>query len=114
MANGTSLAHKKLREEFDENPQITFCNMPPSESVEKRILEKAAKLESFCEQITSCRVTEEAPHRHHHKGKSYHVCTDLTAPGSEIVINGPSKPLKATKITYPRMTGERAHRKPCN
>lgn len=78
--------------------QITFRNMPPSESVEKRIVAKAAKLESFCERITSCRVTLEAPHRHHHKGKAYHVRIDLTVPGAEIVINRASKRLEAAKL----------------
>jgi cold shock CspA family protein/ribosome-associated translation inhibitor RaiA len=78
--------------------QITFRNMPPSESIEKNILQKAAKLELFCKPITSCRVTVEAPHRHHHKGKSYQVRIDLTAPGTEIVINRASKRLKATEL----------------
>jgi len=61
--------------------------MPHSEAIEKNIREKAAKLDDFYEKIIGCRVLVEAPHRHHRKGKLYHVRIDLTLPGSEIVIN---------------------------
>ena len=61
--------------------------MTPSASVENEIGEKAEKLGSFCDRITSCRVIVEAPHRHHHKGKTFHVRIDLSVPGKEIVIN---------------------------
>ena len=49
---------------------ISFRNMTPSASVENQVREKAEKLGSFCDRITSCRVIVEAPHRHHHKGQS--------------------------------------------
>jgi cold shock CspA family protein len=72
--------------------QVTFRNMPPSEAIEGNIREKAAKLDSLHKRIVSCRVIVEAPHRHHHKGKLYHVRVDLTVPGGELVINRePSK-----------------------
>jgi ribosome-associated translation inhibitor RaiA len=61
--------------------------MEPSEAIATNIRDKAAKLESFYEKIMGCRVLVEAPHRHHHKGKLYHVRIDLTLPGREIVIN---------------------------
>jgi ribosome-associated translation inhibitor RaiA len=81
------------------NPlQITFRNMAPSEAIEKHVREKAAKLESFCERIISCRVIVEAPHRHHHKGKAYQVRIDLSVPGREIVINRAPKRLSAAKV----------------
>ena len=82
--------------------QITFRNMAPSESIEKHVREKAAKLESFCERITGCRVIVEAPHRHHHKGKAYQVRIDLSVPGSDIFINRPSKRLHAVKLNDAR------------
>ena len=82
--------------------KITFRNVTPSKSLEKQIREKAAKLESFCERITSCRVIVEAPHRHHHKGKAYQVRIDLTVPGREIVINHAPKRLSAAKLTETR------------
>jgi len=77
--------------------KITFRNMAPSEAIEKHVREKAAKLESFCERIISCRVIVEAPHRHHHKGKAYQVRIDLSVPGREIVINRAPTRLSAVK-----------------
>ena len=67
--------------------QLTFRNMPPSEAIEAHIREKAAKLDLFHHRIMSCRVVVEAPHRHHHKGKLYHVRIDMTVPGGELVVN---------------------------
>ena len=78
---------------------ITFRNMTPSASVEKQVREKAEKLGSFCDRITSCRVIVEAPHRHHHKGKAFQVRIDLSVPGKEIVINHAPKQLAAVKLT---------------
>src|ERR687891_2879354 len=82
------------------NPlQVTFRNMPPSDIIEKNIREKAAKLDAFYDRIMSCRVIVEAPHRHHHKGKAYHVRIDLTVPGGEIVINHATTQLSALKFS---------------
>jgi cold shock CspA family protein/ribosome-associated translation inhibitor RaiA len=61
--------------------------MPPSPAIESVVRQKAAKLESFSERIMGCRVLVEAPHRHHRRGKLYHVRIDMTLPGGEIVIN---------------------------
>jgi len=92
MPNGTG----EIRMEIPL--QITFRNMPPSEAIERNIREKTAKLDSFYERITSCRVIVEAPHRHHHKGKAYEVRIDLTVPGGEIVINHAPTRLSALKL----------------
>lgn len=67
--------------------QITFRDIPGSAAVEDNIREHAAKLERFFDRVTRCRVVVEAPHRHHHQGKLYHVRVDLTVPGSELVVN---------------------------
>ena len=67
--------------------QITFRGMETSPAVESRIRDKAAKLDSFYDRITSCRVVVEAPHRHHHKGKLYLIRIDMTVPGGELVVN---------------------------
>lgn len=67
--------------------QITYRNVDQSDAIEARIREKAKKLERFAEHITSCRVTVEAPHKHHHKGKTYAVKIDVTLPGEEIVAS---------------------------
>ena len=72
--------------------QLTLRNMPPSEAIEAHIRERATKLDAFSDRIMSCRVVVEAPHRHHHKGKLYHVRIDMTVPGGELVVNRePSK-----------------------
>ena len=71
-----------------KNPlQITYRHMEATPAIEENIREKAAKLDTIYEEIMSCRVAVEAPHRHHHKGKSYVVRIDLTVPGGELVIN---------------------------
>jgi ribosome-associated translation inhibitor RaiA/cold shock CspA family protein len=67
--------------------QITFRHMPPSPALENRIRHEAAKLEQFHEHILSCRVVLEAPHKHHHKGRLFHLHIDLKAPGKEMVAN---------------------------
>ena len=77
--------------------KITFRDMPPSKAIENNIRERAAKLESLHDGITGCRVNLEAPHRHHHKGKSYVVRIDITVPGGELVINRAPKRLKAAR-----------------
>ena len=65
---------------------VSFKGMKPSPAVEADIRERAAQLEQFHERIVACRVVVEAPHRHHHKGKLYHVHIDLTVPGGEIAV----------------------------
>ncbi|MBI2360945.1 MAG: HPF/RaiA family ribosome-associated protein [Deltaproteobacteria bacterium] len=67
--------------------------MSSSPTLEADIREKAAKLESFYDRIMGCRVTVEAPHRHHRKGKRYNVRIDITVPGGELVINRAPKPV---------------------
>lgn len=66
--------------------QITLRDIPQSGAVEDTIRKKAEKLEQFCDDIMSCRILVEAPHRHHHKGTLYNVCLDITVPGHEIVV----------------------------
>jgi cold shock CspA family protein/ribosome-associated translation inhibitor RaiA len=66
--------------------QITFRDIPPSEAIEARIRQDAAKLDRFYDRIMGCRVIVESPHRHHYKGKIYHVRIDLTVPNGELVV----------------------------
>jgi ribosomal subunit interface protein len=67
--------------------EIHFQNMDASDAVEADIRKRVAKLEHFAENIVSCRVSVEAPHKHHHKGKLYAVHIDLRVPGGEIVAS---------------------------
>jgi ribosomal subunit interface protein len=67
--------------------QITVRDVQHSEALETRIREKAAKLETLHPGITSCRVTVEAAHRHHHQGRQFQVRIDLRVPGKELVAS---------------------------
>lgn len=67
--------------------QIIFRHMDSSDAVEAKILERAEKLEHFAENITSCRVIVEAPHKHHHRGQLYSVKIEITLPGEEIIVS---------------------------
>jgi ribosomal subunit interface protein len=67
--------------------QITYRDMPLSEAVDANIRERAEKLEQFADNITSCRVVIEAPHKHQHKGQLFSVHLDITLPGHEIVVS---------------------------
>jgi ribosome-associated translation inhibitor RaiA/cold shock CspA family protein len=67
--------------------QITFRNVARSDAIEAKIRDRAAKLDTFYDQITGCHVTVEAPHRHHHQGKLFQVGVDLIVPGAELVVN---------------------------
>lgn len=71
--------------------QITFHGIDHSDAVEERVREKVAKLEQFCDRITSCRVAIETHHQRntapvHHKGTPFHIRIDVTVPGSELVV----------------------------
>lgn len=80
--------------------QITFRNFPHSEAVEARIRERADKLELHHKRITDCRVVVESPHRHHHKGKLYHLRIDLLVPGGELLVNSDSHDKHAHEDIY--------------
>jgi len=60
--------------------------VPSSLTVEDYIRKRAVKLNRFYGKITGCRILVESPHRHHHKGKLYHIRIDLTVPGGELLI----------------------------
>ena len=67
--------------------QVTFRGMPPSDALEARIREKAAKLDSLHTGITRCRVVVERRDRHKHQGAQFRVNLDLRIPGHEVVVD---------------------------
>jgi ribosomal subunit interface protein len=67
--------------------EIRFHNMDRSAAIEDEIRERANKLERFAEDIVSCRVTVEAPHRRHRQGQLYRVAVDIRIPGGEVVAS---------------------------
>ncbi len=66
--------------------QITWRGMDPSPAVDADIRAKAEKLKQSYDHIVSLRVTVEAPHAHHHKGRLYRLHIDVRVPGKEIAV----------------------------
>lgn len=66
--------------------EITVRNVELSEDMRQLISEKAAKLDSVYEDIISCRVRVDVPHRSQRSGVQYDVLVDVTVPGGEIVV----------------------------
>jgi len=66
--------------------QITFRHMEHSPALEARIQELAGRLDRYSQEVMSCRVVVEAPHKHHHQGSLYSVHLDITLPGGEIAV----------------------------
>lgn len=60
--------------------------MDPSAAVKARVREEAEKLLAFYDRIMGCRVMVEVPHRHHQRGKRFHIRIDLTVPRGEIIV----------------------------
>ncbi|MGD8339760.1 MAG: HPF/RaiA family ribosome-associated protein [Gammaproteobacteria bacterium] len=72
--------------------EIVFRNMDHSDSVASAVEDRIGKLDRFAPHIMRCRVTVEAPHKHHAKGNIYHVSIDMHVAGTEIIVNrDPSK-----------------------
>jgi ribosomal subunit interface protein len=67
--------------------QIRFKNLDPSPAIEAAVRKRADQLERFADRITSCRVTIEAPHKHHRQGNLYQVTVDVRTPGDEVVVS---------------------------
>ena len=67
--------------------QITFQDIEPSEAVESKIRDAAAKLEKFYPDIMSGRAVVYSPQKRQRTGKHYHVRLDISVPGKELVVN---------------------------
>lgn len=71
-----------------ENPlQVTFRDIPPSDSVTDHVERRAAKLDTFFDRLTSCHVVVAEPHRHHKHGKRYEVTVEMSVPGRALVVS---------------------------
>lgn len=66
--------------------QITTRDFDLTEADENAIREKAKNLDFFYDQIMSCRVLVEIPHRHQRKGILYNVRIEITVPDGELVV----------------------------
>jgi ribosome-associated translation inhibitor RaiA len=67
--------------------QITFRGLPPSESIDNVVRQKAERLERFHHRIESCHVIIDAPPQHQRKGGTFRVNVKLTVPGGEIAAS---------------------------
>lgn len=66
--------------------QVSFRNMPHSETIEAMVREEASHLDTYYNHLMGCRVMIEVPHRHREEGEHHHVRIYLTVPGGEIVV----------------------------
>jgi ribosome-associated translation inhibitor RaiA len=71
--------------------EIVFHDVDRSPALEDAIRERAAKLEKFADDITSCRVTVQRPHRHHRQGDLHNVLIDVHVAGAEVVAGRPRR-----------------------
>lgn len=67
--------------------QITFRHIDHSDYIEADIRKHAEKLDTYHDNIISCRVVFDSPHHHKHKGNLYHVSIDVKVPGHEISVS---------------------------
>src|SRR5689334_24698622 len=80
--------------------KITYRGLKKSPGIEQMVLEKAERLDKFCDHISRCDVAIEQPNHAHKKGNQYRVRIDVTVPpGHELVAeekqidNGTHDPL---------------------
>jgi ribosome-associated translation inhibitor RaiA len=64
--------------------QVTFRDLVPLPSLEGDIRRRAAKLEEFAPDLSSCHVVVEATGNRHHQGHRYLVKIDVRLPGEEL------------------------------
>jgi protein required for attachment to host cells/ribosome-associated translation inhibitor RaiA len=81
----------KPRQKVSLPMSLVFRNMEASPSVQAAALKHLAKLGRKFDRIVSCRVTIEAPHRHHRKGRLFQANVELMLPGHEITTKGAGK-----------------------
>jgi ribosome-associated translation inhibitor RaiA len=65
--------------------QVTFHNLPGSESVERDIRQQVTQLEAAFPRMVSCRVLIDVPHRHQHQGRRYRARVEVGVPGLHAV-----------------------------
>src|SRR5205085_12064934 len=92
---------------------ITYRGVAKSDDIDQLVMDKAARLEKFCDHINRCDVAIEQPNHAHQKGNPFRVWFDVTVPpGHELVVadkgmdNGSYAPL-TTVINAALQTMER-------
>ena len=87
-AAGTRIAREKERPSCRRPSQINLHQIPASPALEDHIRASVAELETFFDRIVSCRVSVNAPPRHHRQGQLFHVGIEIGVPGERIVVGG--------------------------
>jgi len=72
---------------METEPQIVFHGLDASPAMSQLIHEKIAKLETFHDRITSCRVIVEEHKSKGHKGHLYGVSVEMEVPGGTVIVN---------------------------
>jgi ribosomal subunit interface protein len=67
--------------------EIRFQNLERSDFIEAAVRKQAKKLEQFRDDIMSCRVTVESPHKHQRKGRLFRVIINVRTRGDEIAVS---------------------------
>jgi ribosome-associated translation inhibitor RaiA len=67
--------------------QIVMPNMAPSEALEARIRDSAAKLEQLHPRIVSCRVAVDEVDKHRTRGRQFRVKVEVRAPDREEAVS---------------------------
>ena len=66
--------------------QISFHQMPPSQTLKDDVRHSVDELETFFDRMISCRVVIEAPTHHQHHGGLYRVRIEIGVPGDHLVV----------------------------
>jgi ribosomal subunit interface protein len=72
--------------------ELAFVNLESSEALKERVRERVDRLERFSKDITSCRVSVEAPHKSQYNTQHYEVHISLTVPGTELAVTTNPRP----------------------
>jgi ribosomal subunit interface protein len=68
--------------------EISYRGVIKSDEIDALILDKASRLNRFCDHITRCDVIVEQPNQSQHSGSPFRVRIDLTVPpGHELVVD---------------------------
>ena len=80
--------------------EITLRDVPSSPTLQNLLRQQAKRLDRFCENLTSCRVAIERPHRHQQSGNSYRVRIEVTLPPRKdlVVVQDPEDNQKHTGL----------------
>ena len=82
------------------SPEITFRGLASTPAIEGKVRERVERFDRYYPRLMGCRVMIESRHRHHHKGKLYHVRIELTVPGDQLVVSRESDDNHAHEDVY--------------